>query len=122
MATYLANAFSFNMIASSSATIKMDELTAAEAAEYLIAPSETWGWLGHRSICPLVVQAIGHADTAALLAANLDLDRIAPSRVNVSLKPGDTMFVGQYSGPRLPEGTTVLPEGAVIRWLKVTIS
>jgi hypothetical protein len=43
------------------------------------------------------------------------------NRANVSLAAGDRVLVGQYSGPRLPEGTTTLPEGATIKWLVVTV-
>lgn len=121
MTTYFANAFSFNMIAAKAAALTMKEVTAKEAAEYLLAPAESWGYLGHRTIDPLIVQAVGHADTAALFAKQLDLDGIEPSRKTVSLKKGDHLVVGQYSGPRLPEGATELPEGATIRWLIVDI-
>jgi hypothetical protein len=37
------------------------------------------------------------------------------------LAPGDVLLVGQYVGPRPPEGTTELPEGAEVRWTKVRI-
>jgi hypothetical protein len=40
----------------------------------------------------------------------------------VSLVPGDRVLVGQYSGTRLPEGATTLPEGATIRWLVVSVN
>jgi hypothetical protein len=29
--------------------------------------------------------------------------------------------VGQYTGPRLPEGSKTLPEGASVEWLFVTV-
>ena len=121
MATYLVNAFSFNMVAASSVTVRMTEVSAAEAASALIGPSKCWGWLGHRVVDPSVVQGVGHADTARLFGRILDLDGIEPSRATVSLNPGDDLVLGQYSGPRLPEGATVLPEGASIRWLRVVI-
>lgn len=43
------------------------------------------------------------------------------NRVNVQLHPGDSALVGQYTGPRLPEGATQLPEGARILWLRVDV-
>lgn len=122
MTTYFVNAISLNMVSATAATLTMKELSVEEAAGYLLAPAECWGDLGHRSISPTVVQAVGHADTAALFAKELDLDGIKPSRATVSLKEGDQLIVGQYSGPRLPEGATELPEGAAVRWLMVDIS
>ncbi|MDD2819180.1 MAG: DUF1874 domain-containing protein [Candidatus Nanopelagicales bacterium] len=121
MATYLCNAFSFNMVAAQTATIKMREITREETREYLLAPEECWGGLGHTALDPRVRQAVGHADTCGLFAHELDIAGIAPARVNVALEKGDDLIVGQYSGPRLPEGATTLPEGASIRWLLVTI-
>lgn len=62
-----------------------------------------------------IVSAVGHADTAAIFAAQLGRE-VAPNRVSVKLAAGDILVVGQYVGPRLPEGTTELPEGARIEW------
>jgi hypothetical protein len=42
------------------------------------------------------------------------------NRVSVSLKPGDILVVGQYIGPRLPEGCKALPDGARIEWYVVS--
>ena len=58
--------------------------------------------------------AVGHADTAALLGVPM-------ARISVALKQGDTLYVAQLQGPRLPEGTTVLPEGSSFVWISVTI-
>jgi hypothetical protein len=58
--------------------------------------------------------AVGHADTAALLGVPM-------ARITVALKPGDTLYVAQLQGPRLPEGTTVLPAGSSFAWVAVTI-
>lgn len=58
--------------------------------------------------------AVGHADTAAVLG-------LPCNRVNVRLKKGDTVFVAQLQGGRLPEGSTTLPEGFTFRFLKVEI-
>ena len=66
------------------------------------------------------VSAVGHADTAALFSNILGVD-IRPNRVSVRLTEGEQALLGQYSGPRLPEGTLVLPEGAKITWIKVEV-
>ena len=62
-----------------------------------------------------IVSAVGHLDTAALFFTVLGRE-IAPNRVSIKLGPRDFALVGQYVGPRLPEGTKTLPEGAAIQW------
>lgn len=61
-----------------------------------------------------LVSAIGHADTAAVLGYPCN-------RVSVKLKKGDTAYVAQLQGGRLPEGTTTLPEGFSFKYIKVQI-
>ena len=48
--------------------------------------------------------AVGHADTAAVLGVPMN-------RINVKLNSGDTAYIAQLQGGRLPEGSTTLPEG-----------
>mgnify|MGYP000853274664 CR=1 FL=1 len=62
-----------------------------------------------------VESAVGHVDTAELFATVLGRP-IQVNRVSIKLKPGVILLVGQYIGPRLPEGATTLPEGARIEW------
>lgn len=58
---------------------------------------------------------IGHADMAAVVG-NL-LEKEVPMNRD-TMKFHGVMLVAQYTGPRLPEGTTVLPEGAAVEfWL-----
>jgi len=64
--------------------------------------------------------AVGHADTAAVFSSQLGT-KVEANRTTVSLSEGDVAVIGQYQGPRLEEGTTNLPEGAKIIWLRVTI-
>lgn len=61
------------------------------------------------------VSAVGHADTARLFTSLLGTP-VPANRISVTLKMWDILLVGQYNGPRLPEGCTTLPEGASIRW------
>ena len=61
-----------------------------------------------------LVSAVGHADTAAVLGVDCN-------RVNVTLKKGDTAFVAQLQGGRLPEGSTTLPEGFSFKFIKVEV-
>lgn len=58
---------------------------------------------------------VGHENTAGLFSSMLGRP-VAMNRATVALNPGDELLVGEYSGPRLPEGATSLPEGAEIKW------
>ena len=100
---FLLNAFSLNMIGGN-ADIIVREISQKVAA--ILAATCT--------------SAVGHADTAAVFSAVLGVE-IPCNRVTVALKEGDVALVGQYSGPRLPEGATSLPEGATIKWLVVAV-
>ena len=60
--------------------------------------------------------AVGHADTAALLGAQLGLP-VEVDRIHVA--PPLDLVVAQYRGPRLPAGATTLPEGPQIVWWRV---
>lgn len=64
--------------------------------------------------------AVGHADTAAIFADALGM-QVPCARVTVSLRKGDVAIIGQYRGPRLPEGASTLPEGATIQWIKMVV-
>ena len=100
---YLLNAFSLNMIVGN-ADIEIREITRAMAA----------------SLAPACVSAVGHTDTAAVFSSVLGV-HVPCNRATVALKEGDVALVGQYSGPRLPEGATSLPEGATIKWMVVGV-
>lgn len=77
-------------------------------------------------VCPAEVAAanfisvVGHADTAAVVG-NLLGKEVAFNRANLSLNPGDILYVAQVTGGRLPEGATKLPEGFKMEFLKVEI-
>ena len=62
--------------------------------------------------------AVGHADTARVFASVLGVD-VPVNRATVSLDGDTILIVGQYKGPRLPEGATSLPVGATIEWWMV---
>ena len=63
---------------------------------------------------------IGHPDTAAVVSDILGKD-VPCNRTSVSLSKGDTLYVAQIVGGRLPAGTTTLPAGFKIVFLMVTI-
>lgn len=100
---YLLNAFSLNMLASN-ADIHVREVSLDIA----------------RNLAKIATSAVGHADTAAVFADVLGVP-VPTNRVSVTLGEGDAALVGQYSGPRLPEGATSLPEGATIKWMIVGV-
>lgn len=65
---------------------------------------------------------VGHSETAALFSAQLGGITIATNRATIHLQKGESAVVGQYRGPRLPEGATTLPIGATIEWYMVEIN
>lgn len=67
-----------------------------------------------------LVSCVGHPDMAKLISADLKMD-IPFNRETVCLEDGDVLFVAQYTGPRLPEGATSLPEGAKIRYYRIQV-
>ena len=66
-----------------------------------------------------VESAIGHVDTAAVVSDELGF-HVPAQRLTVALDENDILYVAQYVGPRLAEGTTKLPTGARIRYMEVT--
>ncbi len=109
--TYLLNAFSLNMLS-------IDGHSAGYLRVYPMSVDEVRfllkGENGYTS-------AVGHAETAAVFSGQLGMP-VLFNRATVSLNPGDAAIVGQYKGPRLPEGATTLPEGAKIDWMMVEFS
>lgn len=109
MKIFLANAFSINMIPSA--------LNHQVSVFFRpLSPKQAWEMLEEG-----FVPAIGHEDTANLVQADLGLPESPFARISVAAHPGDFIVVGQYVGPRLPEGATSLPEGASIRYFLVEI-
>lgn len=106
---YITNAFSLNMLQGGfmEGDLNVIAITNAEKAAGIIGSYEGDA-----------VSAVGHADTAALFSNLLGIP-VAHSRSTVALSDGDELMVGQYSGPRLPEGATTLPDGASVRWFSV---
>lgn len=91
---YIGNAFSLNMVTPSGVA--------------------TWEPCARRDVPKDAKSVIGHADLAAVL-------KLPANRETVTLVPGDVLYVAQYKGDRLAEGATLLPPGATVEWLKVTV-
>lgn len=105
---YLANAFSLQMVSNFPCDIHVEEIDGIQA-DYICIQANTPEEYPHH-----IISAVGHADTANVL-------NVPCNRINVSLKKGDTLYVAQLIGGRLPEGSTTLPEGFTFKFLKVTI-
>lgn len=105
---YITNAFSLNMLQDST-TLSCNKVSLREAITLFAEAGE-------------YSPAIGHQDTAAIVAAQLGADSDLHNRISVALVEGDSMLVAQYKGPRLPEGATALPEGATIEWWVVAVA
>jgi hypothetical protein len=95
----LANAFSISMLPLEGVVV-FDKLKQEEAISYLHRDMESY---------------IGHQDTANLLSNILGLE-VPVNRASLTIFPGEDIVIAQYIGPRLPEGTTVLPDDAKIQW------
>lgn len=104
MVKYILNAFSLNMLAEMPASVRVGEVTLGEAIR----------------LAKGAVSAVGHENTAAVFSDVLGRS-VPTNRMTVALTTGETALVGQYRGPRLEEGATVLPEGATIQWLLITV-
>ena len=96
MANYLSNAFSLQMLTSFPTTLNILECSKEEA----LSPSN--------------ISVVGHPDTAAVLGVKFN-------RVSLTLNHGDTLYVAQLQGGRLPEGATTLPVGFSFKYLKITL-
>ena len=103
MTTYISNAFALSMIPDG-ATVRTRIVDLPSIAHKLSNP----------------VSVVGHADTAEVFQGMLGIP-IAHNRVTVKMTEKDTLYVGQLTGGRLPEGSTSLPEGFEIKWVCVQI-
>jgi len=108
---YLANAFSLNMLNLNRPwQVNVVPMSIEEVKDFIkIAQSNN-----------KFKSAVGHQDLADILTNMLGLE-IPCERMTVTLTPDDTLIVAQYVGPRLSEGTTTLPEGAQIQFVRLFI-
>lgn len=93
---YLSNAFSLQMLKKFPASIniyELDDINADRICKQTNLPAE------HQEH---IISSVGHPDTAAVLG-------VPCNRINVSLEKGDTLYIAQLVGGRLPEGCTTLP-------------
>lgn len=107
---YVSNAFSLNMIPGScSIEVEVYGKNVDAARFFMDMPPSA------------PTSIVGHEDTARIFS-DLIGETITFNRASVTLQRGDSMLVGQYKGPRLPEGARALPEGATIEWIVIHVS
>jgi hypothetical protein len=121
----ITNAFSINMLPQNpwgsehGSTVQFYPLTVQEAAR-LLKKAENRG--------EPITNAIGHPDTALLvynILSEAGYTLPQAERISVRLEYNllyPVAIVAQYSGPRLPEGATTLPEGATITFWGVRVA
>jgi hypothetical protein len=101
--TYLGNAFSLQMLDTTArAHLVVEPVEISEVAKTDF------------------ISVIGHADTANVVSGLLGRE-VSCQRISVRLEQGDTLYVAQVTGGRLPEGTTTLPPGMSLVFLKVSL-
>ena len=99
--TYLTNSFSLQMLESLPAVPIIDA----------VLPEE---------IPVDAISCVGHADTAAVLSGILGRE-VQCNRQSITIARGDTLYVAQLTGGRLPEGATQLPKGFTLTFMKVRV-
>ena len=102
----LANAFSLQMLASDIKDAHFETITIDKMVS-----------LAHDNT---VISAVGHVDTATVLSSMLGVE-IPQNRINLHLEKGDSVYVAQIMGGRLPEGATTLPENFSLKFIRVTV-
>lgn len=121
MRLYISNAFSLSMLDRESQNgtplgyfpRPIDSMTVARIPRPVddpISHLQKWEEVGAD-----IVSVVGHADTARVISSLLGR-KLPLNRVSIRLAHDEYLLVGQYIGPRLPEGATELPEGATIEW------
>jgi len=102
----LLNAFSLNMI-SADCTVEIKRIS-----ENRVAGTAYDG---------CIESYIGHKQLSDILSDRWRVE-IPMNRDTVTLDSnGERVFIAQYKGPRLPEGTTEIPDGAKIEFFAVEI-
>ena len=102
----LLNAFSLNMVKVEECSIKMKEISLLSAKEIL---SES------------VKSYVGHSDTCGILSSLLGVEVVFNRSTFYFDSDNSDAIVAQYNGPRLPEGSTELPEGASFKFFMIKV-
>jgi len=108
----LINAISQNMLPLEGSTVSISPLSIMEASSSFTCPFGT----GKK----ILDSAIGHEDMAKVVSSILGFE-VPAIRRTVKMRVGECAILAQYTGPRLPEGATKLPEGAEIRFYDIFV-
>ena len=111
----ILNAFSLNMLRETRLNIIRKELDVEEVKNCFLTSN-----IITNDYCYDVESCIGHADTATIISRQIGLD-IDYNRVSVALQVNEKFILAQYTGDRLPEGTTELPDGSKIVYYACTV-
>jgi len=101
----LLNSFSLNMLSNLNLVFSSEEIS-IEKTKKILKKDFT--------------SCVGHEDTASVFSSVLGM-KVSMNRTSIILNAGDMAIIGQYIGPRLKEGETRLPEGALIKWVLLKI-
>ena len=104
--TIVVSAFSVNMLPRLTVSVEFKPIGLEDARELLKQEKEP-------------ESAVGHPDTAAVFTELLG-KQVLCNRISIKMRQGTRLLLGQYSGPRLPEGARELPKGATLDWWLVT--
>lgn len=105
---FISNAFSLNMtrdVTCITEQVTLGEVISALRSTYIHNPD-------------FITSAIGHADVLKLINDQLGFN-LKLNRITIDLHTDDVLYVGQYVGPRLPEGCKKLPPNSRIVWFRV---
>lgn len=116
----LLNAFSLNMVSAGceGIAVAFDLITADEARHAIVYARESGG--------KPPITYIRHDDTRAIVLRELQTGALLISK-DFEIDPfymndrERVIIIAQYRGPRLPPGTTELPEGAVIEYWRARV-
>jgi hypothetical protein len=100
------NALSLNYVPMGHSILQVRVEMTRESFDYMVSKPDKFGLQSY----------IGHEDLANLLGLS------ANRATCPELKAGEQFIVAQYRGPRLPEGSKTLPDGAMIefRWMQIS--
>ena len=109
----LTNAFSINMFGGEITPPTIEECSGSWPG-LMISVKE----ISPQDVPADAVSIIGHPDTARIVGGILGRE-VPANRVTYSVEKGDVIYVAQYTGPRLQEGATELPEGATLKFYRI---
>jgi len=101
------NAFSLNMVKCRETQVSITEISLAEVID-ILRNNNCKSYVGHQDLCNILNDMLNFT--------------VAFNRENFYFSEEcDKAIVAQYSGNRLPEGTTTLPENSEIKFFTVKV-